>query len=204
MPENFDAMPQRFRANFINSLSGVKAANVIGTRSEAAENLAIISSVFHVGANPPLLGMLMRPHTVVRDTLENILQSGVYTINHVGSEWVDKAHHTSARFDADVSEFAQCGLTSWYSESHAAPYVQESRVKIGLRLSQHLTLENKTVLVIGHIQEVILANNTVAEDGYVDIEALGSAAITGLDSYHSTTRLARFEYAKPDTPVAVK
>ncbi|MFT6737257.1 MAG: flavin reductase (DIM6/NTAB) family NADH-FMN oxidoreductase RutF, partial [Kangiellaceae bacterium] len=63
-------LPQRTRANFINSLSGFKSANLIGTQSiEGVNNLSMVSSVFHVGANPPLIGMLIRPHTVKRDTL---------------------------------------------------------------------------------------------------------------------------------------
>ena len=77
-----DAMAQRYRANFINSLSGYKSANLIGTCNEQQQtNLAIISSVVHIGANPPLMGMIMRPHTVTRDTLGNIKQTGLFTIN---------------------------------------------------------------------------------------------------------------------------
>ncbi|WP_414828994.1 flavin reductase family protein [Alteromonas sp. H39] len=209
-PENLisaadiDAMEQRYRANFINSLSGFKAANVVGTRSAESENLAIISSVFHVGASPPLMGMLMRPHTVARDTLENLLSTKHYTINHVGTDWVDKAHQTSARYDAGVSEFAQCGLTPWYSARCNAPYVKESRLRIGLEYSQHFSLENDTVLVIGKINEVLVSGDAVQHDGYVDIEALGTACISGLDSYHKTHRLAQFTYAKPDIPVSKK
>lgn len=201
---DIESMEQRFRANFINSVSGFKAANVVGTRSNSAENLAIISSVFHVGANPPLMGMLMRPHTVVRDTLENLLHSKHYTINHVGTDWVDKAHHTAARFEPEVSEFAQCGLTPWYSSHFDAPYVQESRLRIGLEYSQHITLENETVLVIGQIKEIVVCGDVIHSDGYIDIEALGTACISGLDSYHATRRLAQFEYAKPDSPIVIK
>ena len=199
------AMEQRYRANFVNSLSGFKAANVVGTRSDESENLAIISSVFHIGANPPLLGLLMRPHTVVRDTLENLLSGGHYTINHVGTDWIDKAHQSSARFSPDVSEFAQCDLTPCYTQHCNAPYVQESRLRIGLKYSQHFTLENGTVLVIGNVMEVLVRGEDVIQnDGYVDVEALGTACISGLYSYHQTHRLAQFEYAKPDKPVAKK
>ena len=71
-------MEQRYRANFINALSGFKSANLIGTISKSGQhNLAIVSSVFHIGAHPPLMGMIMRPHTVPRDTLQNIKDTGV-------------------------------------------------------------------------------------------------------------------------------
>ena len=54
-------MDNRHRVNFINSLSGYKSANLIGTSSRKNEdNLAIVSSVVHLGA-PSLIGFIMRP-----------------------------------------------------------------------------------------------------------------------------------------------
>jgi hypothetical protein len=38
----------------------------------------------------------------------------------------------------------------------------------------------------------------ITADGYLDIETIGTATISGLDSYHRTERLARYAYAKPD------
>lgn len=60
---------KNYRANLINSVSGFKSANLIGTvSSKGNTNLAIFSSVIHVGANPPLIGLLMRPVSVPRHT----------------------------------------------------------------------------------------------------------------------------------------
>ena len=39
-------------------------------------------------------------------------------------------------------------------------------------------------------------DNAVAEDGFIDLQALETVAVTGLDSYHSTHKLARLPYAK--------
>ena len=51
------SLNQRYRAQLINSLSGFKSANLIGTQDgEGKSNLAIISSVVHLGANPALVG----------------------------------------------------------------------------------------------------------------------------------------------------
>ena len=45
------------RLKIINSVSGIKPANLIGTiNSKKKTNLAVISSVVHLGSNPPLLG----------------------------------------------------------------------------------------------------------------------------------------------------
>ncbi len=196
-------MEQRYRANFINTLSGFKSANLIGSVNLAGQpNLAIVSSVFHIGAHPPLIGMIMRPHTVPRDTLQNIKDTGVYTINHVHTDFVKAAHHTSARFPEGVSEFEEVGLTPWFSSTHKAPFVQESRVKIALEAQDIQVLAlNQTELVIGQVVEVIVDEASIKTDGYIDIEALGSTTISGLDSYHQTQRIDRYAYAKAGQPI---
>jgi flavin reductase (DIM6/NTAB) family NADH-FMN oxidoreductase RutF len=196
-------LPSRVRANFINSLSGFKSANLVGTRSASGvNNLALVSSVFHVGAHPPLLGMLMRPHTVVRDTLQNIKDTGVYTINHVHQSFVDKAHQCSARYLSEQSEFEAVGLVPQLSSIVNAPFVAESTIKIALQVAQITPIElNQTELVIGKIVEVELGNDILFEDGYLDIEKAQSVAVSCLDSYHTTRRLDRYSYAKPDQPL---
>jgi len=195
-----EQLPERYRANFINSLSGFKSANLVGTRSiNGVNNLALISSVFHVGANPPLVGMIMRPHTVVRDTLSNIKETGVYTINHVHSAIVEKAHQCSARYAANVDEFKAVGLHADISSTINAPFVAESRIKIGLELAQINVIElNQTELVIGRIVEVSVGASFLLDDGYVDIEKADSVAVSCLDSYHRTERIDRYSYAKPE------
>ena len=75
---------QAFRRNFINSLSGYKSVNLVGTIDKAGKtNLAIFNTVIHVGSNPALLGLLVRPPVVPRHTLTNILETNRYTINHI-------------------------------------------------------------------------------------------------------------------------
>ncbi|TQF67497.1 flavin reductase family protein [Pseudoalteromonas luteoviolacea] len=197
---------ERYRAHFVNSLSGYKSANLIGTRSlQGDENLSIVSSVFHLGANPPLLGVIFRPHSVRRDTLENIIETESYTINHVNSLIWKEAHQTSARYEEHQSEFKETGLEPYYHDDFDAPFVAQSQVKIGLKLREYQTIElNKTVLVIGEIVHVEVPSGAVNEDGYINIERLDTVAVSGLDCYHTTHKLARLEYAKPDKQVSVK
>jgi hypothetical protein len=57
--------------------------------------------------------------------------------------------------------------------------------------------------VIGQVAEVIVDETAISVDGYIDIEQLNSAAISGLDSYHATSRIARYGYAKPDEPLNI-
>ena len=55
--DDFSQMHHLYRINLINSCSGYKSANLIGTKSvDGITNVAIFSSVTHIGSNPALLG----------------------------------------------------------------------------------------------------------------------------------------------------
>ena len=192
-----------YRRNLINALSGFKSVNLVGTQNQANQtNLALFSQIFHIGATPPLMGMIVRPDTRARHTLENIRATGYYTFNHITSDFYQKAHQTSARYTG--SEFEACGLSPSYSTGHPAPYVGESLLKIGLKLEEeHRLAINGTILVIGRVVELQLPEDCVQADGFIDLEAIGSITCSGLDSYHKTERLARLSYAKPDRPLKV-
>ena len=194
-------MEQRYRAAFINSLGGFKSVVLVGTAdAEGATNLAVFNSLFHIGANPPLCGLIFRPDSVERHTLSNIEATGVYTVNHLRADFYKQAHQSSARYPKAQSEFEAVGLTPEYTAGFHAPFVAESAVKIGLEMrEQHRLAINGVILMIGEIKHVILPDGGVYPDGFVDLEAAGTLTCSGLDSYHSTARLARLSYAKPDS-----
>ncbi|HGJ66424.1 TPA: flavin reductase family protein [bacterium] len=196
--ENISQFEKLYRTNFVNSLSGFKSANLIGTISkEGKTNLAIFSSVIHVGANPPLIGMLVRPASVPRHTYSNIKETNCFTINHINKEIYKKAHQTSARYDKDVSEFDECGLTPEYTNTLKTPYVKESNIKIGCRfVEENLIKANDTIFIVGEILEVIIPDDILTNDGYIDIEKAGTITISALDSYHETKKILRLLYAK--------
>ena len=194
------AMDKRFRTTFINSIAGFKSLNLVGTINEAGEtNLAVFNSIFHVGANPPYLGMVFRPNEVERHTLENILSKKQYTFNHVHADIIRAAHQTSARYSKECSEFAASGLTPYYSQNIFAPYVQESRVKIGLAFKEKIDVKiNKTIIIMGEIVEIIIDEMAIETDGYVDLEKLNTCTVAGLDAYFTVNKIERLSYAKVD------
>lgn len=194
-----DALEKRHRANLFNSLAGYKSANLLGSINEQGQtNLALMSSVFHVGANPPTLGLLFRPHSVSRHSLENILETSVFTLNVVTKDMYAQSHQTTARYPQDQSEFAATGLTEEYSPVHVAPYVAQSPIKTGLRLIETQTLSvNDTVLVIAEIIELRINEGLIGEDGQLNMNAANAVAITGLDEYHAASTLGRLAYPKP-------
>ncbi|MCS5489773.1 flavin reductase family protein [Algoriphagus limi] len=190
-----------FRRNLINCLSGYKSLNLIGTKnSTGVTNLAPFSQVFHIGATPPLVGILFRPHTVKRDTLENILDTGSFTLNQVSPDFVKEAHWTSARWEG--SEFEKTGLGELYREGFYAPFVKLSPLQLGCSLVETQTLKvNETVLVIGSIEHIFVEEKGLRTDGSLDLNVLETVTVSGLDEYHVGKKLARFSYAKPDREV---
>ncbi len=192
-------LERRKKLNIINSITGIKPANLIGTVSEEnIANLAIFSSIVHLGSNPALLGFIVRPTgEVPRNTYENILANGLFTINHVRESFVKNAHYTSAKFDREVSEFDACGLTDEYLQGFKAPFVKESTIKIGMKYCESIPIErNGTILVIGEVEHIILPDEAVNEKGYIDLEQAETAGISGLNSYYSVEKIASFPYVR--------
>lgn len=195
-----------YRAALINSISGFKSANLIGTISNTGNaNVAIFNSVIHVGSNPPALGFLMRPVSVERHTYENIIETGFFTINHINKEIYRQAHQTSARYEKEVSEFEACGLTPEFTDTLTAPYVKESNIKLGLKYVEEQEIKyNGTIFIVGEILEIILPENIIAKDGYAEIENAGTITTSGLDGYHETETIARLPFANPRNNIYTK
>ncbi len=197
--EDIEQEKKVFRLNLINGITGAKPANLIGTiDKQGNNNLAIFSSVVHLGSHPALLGMIVRPAgEVPRNTYENIKETGFYTINHVGEDFIEKAHFTSAKFEKEVSEFDRCGLTAEFKNDFFAPFVMESKVQIGLRYVQEIPIElNGTLLLIGQIEHIFLPDQSVDDEGHLNLEFTESAAVSGLNTYYTMQKKAKFPYAR--------
>ena len=90
--KDIDNLDRVTRIKIINSVTGIKPANLIGSMSnEGQTNLAVFSSIVHLGSNPALLGFILRPTgEVPRHTYSNILENGFYTINHIHPEFIEQ------------------------------------------------------------------------------------------------------------------
>ncbi len=205
--EDLNELSSRYRAHFINSVTGYKSSNLIGTISEeGTSNLAVFSSVTHLGSNPPLLGFVLRPTTVVRNTYNNLKKSGVFTVNHVSEKIIRQAHQTSAKYDPDVSEFAETGLTEEYLNDFDAPFVKESHVKLGCSYeNEYFLKENQCIFIIANIEHIYINPVIQNEDGWLNLEKAGTVTATGLDGYALPKILNRFSYAEPGKePTSIK
>lgn len=201
--EEISTMPSRAIAHFMNGITGFKSSNLIGTTTEdGCTNLAIFSSVTHLGSKPPLLGFVLRPQTVMRNTFDNLKETGYFTVNHVNASMIKQAHQTSAKYPEGVSEFGKTGLTEEYLEGFKAPYVAESRIKIGCGfVNEYFLQENECRFIIGAMEKIYVPKEFVGRDGFIHLEKAETVSATGLDGYALPHILDRFSYAEPDKEI---
>jgi len=188
-----------YKINLINSCSGYKSANLIGTKSKNnIENVAVFSSVTHLGSAPPLFGFFLRPNTVPRNTYENIKETGVYTINSVHAHNFEDAHHTSAKYDKTISEFDVTNLKSEQKKDFYAPFVHGSPIQMAMKFVEEYHIKaNNTILLIGEVQDLYFNENLLENDGYINLSKAEIISINGLDGYTIPSLKTRLAYQRP-------
>ena len=197
--DDIENLEQQYRTAFINSLAGFRQAVLVGTKSVGGfTNLAIFNSLIHLGANPALFGLINRPDSVQRDTLQNILETKEYTLNYIQSAEYEKAHQTSARYESGISEFEKVGFNEMYHPSCSAPFVANAVVKIAMKLEDIIPIPlNGTILIIGSVMQVDIDASMVGPDGFVALSEADVLISQGLDAYFVSKAIGRLPYAKP-------
>lgn len=200
--DDINQMHHLYRINLINSCSGYKSANLIGTKSkDGISNVAVFSSVTHLGSDPALLGFFLRPTTVIRNTYDNIKETGFFTLNHIHQNILEDAHHTSAKYDASISEFDVTSLDEEYKNNFSAPFVKNCPLQLALEYVEEYPIKaNDTILLIGKIKKLYVKDGLLEKDGFINLSKGKVAAINGLDAYavpNSNTRL-EYQRTKPE------
>ena len=188
-----------YRINLINSASGYKSANLIGTTSkEGITNAAVFSSVTHLGSTPPTLGFILRPTTVPRNTYQNIKETGVFTVNHIHKSIIEDAHHTSAKYPEDISEFDKTNLVEEYKGQSKAPFVKGCPIQMAMRFVEEVYIAaNDVKMIVGRIEELYIDDDLLLEDGFIDLSKGEVVSIIGLDGYALPKLEERFTYQRP-------
>ncbi|WP_281980008.1 flavin reductase family protein [Tenacibaculum mesophilum] len=183
----------------MNSISGYKPANLIATKStDNITNVAVFSSVVHYGSSPAILGFVLRPTTVVRNTYNNIKETGYYTINAINEVMIEEAHHTSAKYPSEISEFDKTTLSEEFKNGFYAPFVAESPLQIGMKfLEEHYIKVNGTILVLGEVTDLYFKDSMLSEDGFLNLSKEKVAAINGVDTYMVAENYKRLSYQRP-------
>jgi flavin reductase (DIM6/NTAB) family NADH-FMN oxidoreductase RutF len=197
--ENFSTWNKIPKINLINSCMGYKSANLIGTQSkEGSTNLAIFSSVTHLGSDPALLGFIVRPTTVPRHTYSNIKETEYFTVNSITETMIEGAHHTSANYAKEISEFDKAGLSKEYLDTIAVPFVGESPLKLLCKyVNEYEIKENGTIQIIASIEKIYVDELLLQDDGFIQLDLGKVVSINGLDGYSVSQLVKRFPYARP-------
>ena len=196
---DIDKMSKIFRLNLINSITGYKSANLIGTKTDnKINNVAIFSSVTHLGSDPPLIGFITRPENGNRNTYNNILKNKIFTINHIVKNQIISAHQSSAKYPKNVSEFDKTDLKVEFKNNFDAPFVKDSPVQIGCSfVNKYFIKENKTTLMVGQVEMLFINKNLLVEDGFVQLDREDIITVNGLDGYALPKLIKRIPYARP-------
>lgn len=205
--QDFEELDHIFRINLINSCSGFKSANLIGTKSNSGiANVAVFSSVTHLGSNPPLLGVIFRPVSdVPRNTYENIKETGQFTINHIDASIIEDAHHTSAKYNKDISEFDITDLEEEYKNGWHAPFVKNAPIQMALTYCEEYEIKaNNTIQLIGEIKDLFIRQDLLEDDGFINLSKANIVAINGLDGYTVPELKERIPYQRPKSTLSIK
>ena len=196
---DIDKMSKIFRLNLINSITGYKSANLIGTKTDdKINNVAVFSSVTHLGSDPPLIGFITRPENGNRNTYNNILKNKLFTINHILKNQIISAHQSSAKYPKNISEFDKTDLKSEFKNNFDAPFVKDSPVQIGCSfVNKYFIKENKTTLMIGQVEMLFINKKLLVEDGFVQLDREDIITVNGLDGYALPKLIKRIPYARP-------
>tara|TARA_A100001011_G_C14318521_1_gene849220 strand:- start:3006 stop:3659 length:654 start_codon:yes stop_codon:yes gene_type:complete len=196
--EQIKSLDRFYRANLINSIIGIKQANLIATvTSENTTNLAIFSSGVHLGSNPALIGIFSRPKTKYpKQTLDNILFKKQFTINHVNLDILKRSHATSYKFDEFISEFSECNLKERYIEDFDAPFVNEAEIAVGLKyLNNYEIVENGVVMIVGEVQHILIRDSDhIQENGEIDFQSSQSVGVSGNNTYYKLKNHRTLDY----------
>ena len=196
--KDINEMNRIYRLNLINSCTGYKSANLIGTIStNKIYNVAVFSSITHLGSDPALLTFIVRPTTVPRDTYKNIIDTKRFTVNHINVDDIEDAHHTSARYPEMISEFDMTKLEKEFKDGYSAPFVKSSKIKLGCKfLNQYEIKENNTLLMVAEINDIFFEENIIQKDGWLNLDTAKTVTVNGLDGYALPKLVDRFKYAK--------
>ncbi|KAK1232337.1 hypothetical protein PQX77_004542 [Marasmius sp. AFHP31] len=148
-----------------------------------------------VSHNPPLVSVSFLLSTKrPKDTRENILSTGEFTVNIISENFVEAANSCSVEAPASVDEWIVSGLTMEPSREVKPPCVKESAVSIECKLHFHhdiTALDSQQItntLVLGLIKQVHVRESVLSPDGLqIDPALLRPVARLGGTAYSRLT-----------------
>tara|TARA_Y100000996_G_scaffold355946_1_gene296659 strand:+ start:655 stop:1263 length:609 start_codon:yes stop_codon:yes gene_type:complete len=195
--KDINKLDKTYKINLINSIIGAKSANLVSTISEKkVDNIAVFSSVIHLGSNPPLIGFIIRPQERrITDTYRNIKYLKKFGICSISSKMINKSHLTSKKTASDESEYKLFNIEKDYIDNFPVPFAKESQIKIGLNFIEEIFIVNKCRLIVGEV-EIIKINSSIAKSGNLNFDKLDGITITGISTYNEIKNPLELPYVK--------
>ncbi len=144
------------------------------------------------------MGFIVRPTTVPRNTYKNIKETGVFTINHIHEGIIEDAHHTSAKYPEEISEFDKTLLEEEYKGNFKAPFVKNAPVQMSMKFIEEIHVpSNDVLLMVAQIQKLYIEDTLLEKDGLINLSKGNIAAINGLDTYTIPIFKKQLTYQRP-------
>ena len=163
-----------------------------GTRSkDGVNNLAPFSFYNCFSSKPPIVGFstIARPDGRKKDTLQNVQDSGCFTLSCASNKLVSQLSKSAAMLEPDEDEFEYAGLTPAEARHVKAPYVADALVVFECELREIICFGDEPGagnLILGEICYVHI-EDSIYQDGRIDLEKLDPVGrLAG--NWFSTTR----------------
>ena len=143
----------------------------------------------------------LRPRTkMYSHTLKNIEIEKQFTVSFIDKSIYKKSHLCSAKLPANESEFKYSGLTPEFNKiaNWETPHVAESKIQIGLDLSDTFQLKNKCNFIVGEISWIKISDSLL--ENKFDLKQLEHhISILGLYEYYEVKFIEKLMYVNVDS-----
>lgn len=171
---------------------------VVSRDANGADNLAPFSFFNGAAYEPPIVsvaftGIKLGAHKgEIKDTLTNIEETKVFSVNIVPTSLTDAMNASAAHLAAGESEFENAGVTPAACSEINCARVAESPATMECRLIELVNLPNdgpgRNVVVFGQVVGVHIADD-ILKDGFVDPTSFQPLARMGYLDYASITEI---------------
>ena len=168
--------PQTAYKLIVSTVTPRPIAWVTTQAADGTLNAAPYSFFNAMGNDPPtvVLGLIHDPDRGVKDTAQNIVDTGEFVVNLVSVDLAEQMNATSVNAPAKVDELALAGIETAPSVRVAPPRIAGSPVQFECSLFSAVVTSPHQVIAIGRIEVIHVADNCLIDAGraYVDNEKL--------------------------------
>lgn len=183
---------ENFRLNFLSSLIGHYNTSLIAYYNNEKAHLSLTNNLLLINADTGLIGIMTNTETAEKAELAQY-----FSINYIHRSFLRQAHYTSLSFPEGVSAFEKCNLTIESIPDFSAPFVEESKIKVGILFKELVTLDEKQLL-IGEIICIEVDDRLLREDGHINFAYVNTVSSIGNNQYGLTTKPITLSEAKLD------